>query len=156
MQRITLLAVGVPRFPWIREGALCYKERIDHEAQLEIVSLKESTHGDPVAQRDEESGRILDALSGRRGTVIVLDERGEVHTSASFAALVAGARDQGQPLIFVLGGAHGLADGVRQRADRILALSAMTLPHELCQVFFLEQLYRGLQINKGTGYHHAG
>jgi len=127
---------------------------LQHDLQLELVEIPASKERDPDRQMQEESERLLEALSKREGEIIVLDERGKGMSSEEFSTALTGASDQGRSLLFVLGGAYGLSDAVRERADRILRLSAMTLPHELCRVVFLEQLYRAVQIQKGSGYHH--
>ena len=89
-----------------------------------------------------------------QGQVWVLDETGNAFTSESFARELEKVVDRGDQVIFVIGGAYGLTDAVRSRADRIIRLSDMTMAHELCRAVFLEQLYRAEQILKGTGYHH--
>jgi len=53
-----------------------------------------------------------------------------------------------------VGGAYGLSDAVRQRADLVLSLSSMTFPHQLVRVLFAEQLYRAFNILGGGQYHH--
>ena len=55
---------------------------------------------------------------------------------------------------FVIGGAWGLDEAVRQRASRCISLSHMTLPHELARVVLLEQLYRAECILRKVPYHH--
>jgi 23S rRNA (pseudouridine1915-N3)-methyltransferase len=57
-------------------------------------------------------------------------------------------------VVFVVGGAYGMTDEVRERADLVLALSAMTFPHQLVRVLFAEQLYRATAILQGSPYHH--
>ena len=57
-------------------------------------------------------------------------------------------------MVFVIGGAYGLSDEVRQRASAVLSLSAMTFPHQLVRVLLAEQLYRALMIMHGKPYHH--
>lgn len=153
MHKVTLLAVGALKLPWAADACAEYARRLRGEIALEITELPASKERDPVRQQEQESGRVSDALEKRGGTVYILDERGEQITSPGFAALLAGARDRGDPLTFVLGGAYGLSEDVRSRG-RLLSLSAMTLPHELCRVLFLEQLYRAVQIGRGSGYHH--
>lgn len=155
MQRITFLTVGTPRTAWIREGIAEYTERISHVAKFETLSLLPSKENDSQRQREDESARILDTLEKKTGVVWVLDERGKQSTSEEFSAGLATLRDAGEEITFVLGGAYGMTDSVRSRADRVFALSAMTLPHELAALLFCEQLYRATQIMRGTGYHHA-
>lgn len=155
MQKVALLCVGSLKFPWAREGCRDYSGRIAHSVHFDMVEVPAGKQTDPAKQRDEESQRLLAALEKREGDVWVLDERGKALTSPVFAASLSAARDTGRAVIFVLGGAYGLTDAVRKRANRVLKLSDMTLPHELCRLLFLEQLYRALEIGKGSGYHHS-
>jgi 23S rRNA (pseudouridine1915-N3)-methyltransferase len=55
---------------------------------------------------------------------------------------------------FVVGGAYGLDNAVRERAARLISLSPMTLPHELARVLLLEQIYRAERILRNSPYHH--
>jgi 23S rRNA (pseudouridine1915-N3)-methyltransferase len=54
---------------------------------------------------------------------------------------------------FVLGGDVGLDDSVRQRADKVVSLSPMTLPHQLARVMLLEQIYRACTLMRNIAYH---
>ena len=85
-----------------------------------------------------------------------LDERGVVVSSPDFAARLAGWRDAGrQDLAFVIGGADGIAPGLRERADFSLSFGKMVWPHMLVRVMLAEQLYRAAQIVAGTPYHRG-
>lgn len=150
MNTITLLAVGSVKTAWAKEGCQQYLDRIS----LDVVEVPASKQKDKVKQKEEDSATLLKRLEKMKGEVWVLDETGISMTSLTFAKTLEQCRDCSVPLIFVLGGAFGLTDAVRQRGDRLLRLSDMVFPHELCRVVFLEQLYRAMQIQKGTGYHH--
>ncbi len=154
MHHITLLSIGSLKFSWATAACEDYIGRLKHSLKFEIVELPAGKARDPEKQREEESERIITALEKRGGLVWVLDERGKEMTSEGFAKELQGAKDRGDAITFVLGGAYGLNDAVRKKANRLLRLSAMTLPHELCRVVFLEQLYRAQEIAKGTHYHH--
>ncbi len=85
-----------------------------------------------------------------------LDERGRVMTSPEFAAQLAGWRDAGmQDVAFVIGGADGIAPGLRDRADFSLSFGAMVWPHMLVRVMLAEQIYRAATILAGGPYHRA-
>jgi 23S rRNA (pseudouridine1915-N3)-methyltransferase len=84
---------------------------------------------------------------------VLLDERGTEETSAALARRVARWLERGQDVALVVGGSDGLSDAVRARADEVLALSRMTLPHRLARVVLLEQLYRAMTILRGEPYH---
>jgi len=147
MHKIALLSVGKVKTPWIKDGCSLYGERIGHTCDF---SQRVLSAGKP----EEEHAQILKALEKTEGVVVALDETGKHMTSPLFAAWVGTQRDIGTPVTFVLGGAYGLNDAIRKTATLVLSLSAMTLPHELCQLFFLEQLYRTQEILRGSGYHH--
>ena len=79
--------------------------------------------------------------------LIVLDEHGIDLTTAQFAKLLAA------PAAFVIGGADGLSAATKAKADKLLRLSAMTLPHALAQLVLVEQIYRAATLLTGHPYH---
>lgn len=81
--------------------------------------------------------------------LIALDERGRDFTTPQFAGLLS------QPSAFVIGGADGLSAPLRHRAELLLKLSSLTLPHALAQVILLEQLYRAATLLAGHPYHRG-
>ena len=85
-------------------------------------------------------------------TKILLDPEGRPLASANFTALVEKAGRDGRDLVFVIGGAEGLPEAWKPRADLLLALSPMTMPHELARVVLAEQIYRALTTLRGHPY----
>jgi 23S rRNA (pseudouridine1915-N3)-methyltransferase len=85
----------------------------------------------------------------KREAWIALDERGKDLTTRQFAALL------GNDASFIIGGADGLPDEIKQNARLRLRISSLTLPHALAQVVLLEQLYRAATILTGHPYHRA-
>lgn len=85
--------------------------------------------------------------------LVALDEKGKSYDSYAFARFVGGLLESGKSeVVFILGGADGLPSEVKSRADYLLSLSAMTLPHRLARLLLFEQLYRALCILKGVPY----
>jgi 23S rRNA (pseudouridine1915-N3)-methyltransferase len=152
--KVRLIVVGRTERGFVAEGVEHYVKRLERTIDLELVVLPDAGRGEVTYQQRTESERILAALRpGER--VVVLDERGSTLTSPAFAAQIGAWRDQGvRQVAFVIGGAHGMTDAVRERADLVLSLSAMVFPHQLVRILFVEQLYRAFSILKGTGYHH--
>ncbi len=93
--------------------------------------------------------------SGRSAvTLVLLDSAGQMLTSEQFAARVGGWRDGGvQQMVLAIGPANGWSAEARTRADLLLSLGKMTLPHALAQVVLCEQIYRALTILAGHPYH---
>lgn len=97
-----------------------------------------------LAVKDES--RIRTAVP-KGAKLIALDERGVDLTTAQFAKLLAA------PAAFIIGGADGLSAATKAEADKLLRLSAMTLPHALAQLVLLEQIYRAATLLTGHPYH---
>jgi 23S rRNA (pseudouridine1915-N3)-methyltransferase len=87
------------------------------------------------------------------GTLIALDERGKAISTQGLSVLLAGWMRDGTHPVFAIGGADGHSDAVRERADKLVSLSALTLPHGLVRVLLAEQLYRAWTILARHPYH---
>ncbi len=155
MQRVILVTAGALREEWAKLAAAQYERRIRPSVSFDVVELPASKERDDRRQKTDESKRLLEHAQKYRGVLWVLDEGGKQKTSVQFAHDLEDMKDAGTNLIVILGGAYGLDDSVLEAADKILSLSDMTLPHELCRVVFMEQLYRACEITKGSGYHHV-
>ena len=83
---------------------------------------------------------------------ILLDPAGKALDSQALAAVFSHAEMQGHDLVFVVGGHDGLPEGWRGKADLLLSLSAMTMPHELARAVLAEQIYRAFTILRGHPY----
>lgn len=147
MHKITLLSVGKVKTPWINDGCDVFTERLGHFCDLTERVLS-------AGEEKEERQKIFDALEKTDGVIVALDDKGKEFSSTEFASWIGKQRDSGQSITFVVGGAYGLDDRIRAKARLVLSLSRMTLPHELCKLVFLEQLYRAHAILAGSGYHH--
>ncbi|MCW5592868.1 MAG: 23S rRNA (pseudouridine(1915)-N(3))-methyltransferase RlmH [Burkholderiales bacterium] len=153
--RVSVVCVGHKMPAWIQAGFGEYAKRLPPEIRLEVVELKpeEKTSGKTVEKaRALEGERILAAIPDG-ATVYALDEKGRPVTTQGLSVLLAGwMRDATHPA-FVIGGADGLSEAVRSRADKLVSLSALTLPHGLVRVLLAEQLYRAWTILAGHPYH---
>jgi 23S rRNA (pseudouridine1915-N3)-methyltransferase len=110
----------------------------------------------PVADRKQSEARMLLAAIPPKATVVALDERGTVLTSEAFAEKMGRWRDGGTgDLAFLIGGADGHGDPVRERADFMLSLGSMTWPHLLVRTLMAEQFRRVQSILAGHPYHRS-
>jgi 23S rRNA (pseudouridine1915-N3)-methyltransferase len=111
-----------------------------------------------VSQLFDSEAALLDWLDHQPGRVpvhaILFDSRGQQHTSEEFAGQIGRLRDEGtQRLVLAIGPADGWSPAARQRADLLLSLGRMTLPHQLARVVLAEQVYRAFTILAGHPYH---
>ena len=153
--KLLIVSVGHKMPRWISDGFAEYAKRMPREAKIELIELKPEprTTGKTTAQiMEAEAQRIFAALpSGCR--IHALDERGAQWTTRKLADELNGWLGEGCDVAFIIGGADGLHDSVKQAAHRLLALSAFTLPHGMVRVLLAEQLYRAHSLLNNHPYH---
>ena len=106
----------------------------------------------PMQLMQAEAQRIR-AVLPQGAQLVTLDGKGKEFDSGGFARWLAAAQSDGRDLAMVIGGADGLADEIKARADASLALSRFTLPHGLARVVLAEQLYRAVSLLANHPYH---
>jgi 23S rRNA (pseudouridine1915-N3)-methyltransferase len=153
--KLIIVSVGHKMPDWIAAGFSEYAKRMPREAKIELTELKPEprTTGKTTAQiMEAEAQRILAALPA--GCLrIALDERGAQPTTRQLAAQMQDWLREGRDVAFIIGGADGLHDSVKNSAQHLLALSALTLPHAMVRVLLAEQLYRAHSLLHNHPYH---
>jgi 23S rRNA (pseudouridine1915-N3)-methyltransferase len=154
--KFLVCAVGHKMPRWVAAGFEEYTRRMPHEATIELLEIKpEKRSGRQVEQLlAAEAVRILAALPPRC-RMVAMDERGRQLTTPQLADSITGWMRNGGDTAFIVGGADGLDAGIKNSANEILALSALTLPHGLARILLAEQLYRAVSLIKGHPYHRA-
>lgn len=140
----------------LAESLQRYLGRIKHFFPIEVIEVPQERgrqrQSDVTIMR-AQSARLVSAIPDR-GYVVILDERGETIDSLKFAKWLERLTiDSPHGVNFVVGGDVGLDATVRQRADKLLSLSPMTLPHQLARVILVEQIYRACTLMRGISYH---
>ena len=133
-----------------------YAKRLTHYTKYtgRVFDEKSAKNRRPEIIRKMEAETILLKLIPA-DYLILLDEKGTSFSSREFAAkiekLMVGSTSN---VVFLIGGAYGFDDTLRQRANAIYTLSKMTFSHQIARVVFLEQLYRGFTIINNEPYHN--
>jgi 23S rRNA (pseudouridine1915-N3)-methyltransferase len=153
--RFRIVVVGKVRQPFVRDAEAEYGKRLRGYAELDVVEVTTKVAGS--APDDVVRAREADELLSRIPTgerLVALDGRGRSLSSADFAAWLGDQQRRGTSRVtFVVGGASGLDERIRARADLVLSLSAMTLPHQIARLVLVEQIYRACTILRGEPYH---
>lgn len=150
---VRILAVGKKHEDWVAGGIDRYERRLRKPFDVSWQLLPHSAReGD--AAREEESERILQRVD-REAFLVLLDERGVNVDSPGLSSRLQGALDRGKQVVVVIGGAYGVNDLVRGRADFVWSLSKLVFPHQLVRLVLAEQLYRAQEIAGGRPYHHS-
>ncbi len=153
-----LVAVGQRMPGWVTTAYEDYARRMPAQTPLQLRELRAESRGagldtDSVLQR--EAQRIEDALPAQ-ALRVVLDERGRRMDTLQLAEAMRDWRRMGRDVAFVIGGADGLAQRIKDSAGLLLRLSDLTLPHGLARVLLAEQIYRAHSVLSGHPYHRGG
>lgn len=151
--RQVLLSVGKRHDPDLQAAIDDFTTRLDREVETAWHLIKPSGADEPTARR-VESASVLDFVRSD-DFVVLLDERGKELSSEVLAVQYEEWLTRPGRVVFVIGGAFGVDEALRSRADYILALSKLVFPHQLVRLVLVEQLYRARMISKNHPYHHS-
>jgi 23S rRNA (pseudouridine1915-N3)-methyltransferase len=140
--KIEIIAAGRIKNGPLMDLCAEYKKRMRWPVAIKEIDAKNTA---------AEHAAILKSINDQ-SYVFAMDERGQSLSSFSFTKRIETAAGR-SPVQFIIGGADGLSDEIRKRADFILCFGAQTWPHMLARVMLLEQIYRAQQIHTGHPYH---
>lgn len=149
---ITVIAIGKRHEPWLVEGIERYKKRLKAPFNLNWVLLHNSPQKDAAATKNE-SDDILNKLKPN-DFVVLLDERGKMYDSPALSKALLSPLERSKNVVIIIGGAYGVSEDVRGRADIVWSLSPLVFPHQLVRLILVEQLYRAQAIHNGFPYHN--
>ena len=155
--KLTILAVGHRLPDWVAAGCAEYVKRMPRELPMSVVEIKPEPRGSKTREQllAAEKGRLQAALQGY-SRIVVLDERGDDLTTLRLAQRLEDWMREGGDTAFIIGGADGIDTDIKQRADAMLRLSSMTLPHAMARLVLCEQLYRAHSVVRNHPYHREG
>lgn len=150
--RVRLIFVGKTKDANLRALIAEYLKRLTRFARCEVTELSERRAQTVALCIEEEGRRICEALRADAWTVL-LDVEGRQWSSQELAAEVRGWQAAGtKEVAFIVGGAYGVSNKVKERANVTWSLSSLTLTHEMARVVLLEQIYRAYTIIHGLPY----
>ncbi|WP_186141249.1 23S rRNA (pseudouridine(1915)-N(3))-methyltransferase RlmH [Burkholderia gladioli] len=155
--KLHIVAVGHKMPGWVADGFDEYARRMPPELRIELRELKpELRSGGRGAESMMAAERVrIEAALPKGARLVALDERGRDWTSMQLAQALPGWQQDGRDVAFVIGGADGLDPELKARADLLLRISSLTLPHGMVRVLLAEQLYRAWSITQNHPYHRA-
>ena len=150
MLKIDIIAAGRLKKGALFDLAAEYSKRLDWPLTIHEI---DSRYKDASEIQNDEHQKIIKAIKDD-AFLIALDEKGKNLSSSEFSKTIQKAMSAGKSRIqFIIGGADGLNDEIRKRANLVLSLGGATWPQMLARVMLLEQIYRAQQILKGHPYH---
>jgi 23S rRNA (pseudouridine1915-N3)-methyltransferase len=127
-----------------------YTTRLPRSINLSWHFIKHG-NGSTNSSKQQEAESILRHIP-EEYLVILLDETGVQYTSEKLSKAIF---EQTKNIIFIIGGAYGVSDSVKERANIILSLSNLVFPHQIVRLVLAEQIYRSYTISINHPYHHS-
>lgn len=150
--KVILLAVGKCRDKAVLSLCDEYTKRLKPYWPTEVAEVTAKTSSSDAEHQEIEKYLAKHKPEGLR--IVALDERGKQFSSRDFSQKLTHFEETGcQTMVFIIGGADGHTEALRQKADLLLGLSKFTLPHMLVRPVILEQIYRAATIKDGHPYH---
>jgi 23S rRNA (pseudouridine1915-N3)-methyltransferase len=141
---------------WAEQAVQDYLVRFPRDFEVTLKQVRpEPRREQPVAHSLRGEQARLTAAAAQCDRLVALDERGVDWTTAQLAQHIGRWRDGSEHVSFLIGGADGLSEELKARAQLRLRLSSLTLPHALARVVLVEQLYRAWSILANHPYHRA-
>lgn len=144
--KIRIFWLGKTKERYLLEGINHYINLIKPYAKISLIEVKEERGKEIEKSLNLEGKKILRQTKA----YVLLDERGKMFDSLEFSRLL----EEKGSIDFIIGGAYGVSDEVKDKASLLLSLSRMTFTHEITRLLLLEQIYRAITIIKGQEYHH--
>lgn len=148
--KIKIITVGSKNDYHIAKLIGEYEKRLSSHIELTWSYVKPAS-SNPHTNKLQETERILKLVS-EKDFVILLDETGEQINNEKLKSKIFSPVNN---IVFVIGGAYGVDENIKKRADFIWALSELVIPHKIVRLILAEQIYRSLSIHSGHPYHHS-
>ena len=143
MYRIKIFSIGKTKEKWLEEALAEYLKRLTQTATIDFI----------LAKNDEQLTTLVENEATRGTLIICLDAEGKVLDSDQFSCyLMHQLEAGGSRLSLVIGGSDGLPAAFKQTYP-LLSLSKLTFTHQIIRLILVEQIYRALEIAKGSKYH---
>ena len=154
IMKVELVVVGKTTQKWLKEGFEEYFGRLKHYLPCSVREIQPAGAVPKNVAIEKEGKLILDKVAAK-DWVVLLDEHGKEFTSEQLAELLNKRMSAGVTnMVLISGGAFGVSESVKSRADLVLSASRFTFTHQMIRLVMAEQLYRAMTILKNESYHH--
>jgi len=152
--KLSIFSVGKNHDSYIKEGVELFTKRISHYYPIDWQLITPSKLTDAIQIKKAEATSIHKALT-TTDVLILLDEKGKMLSSPGLANLMQQKANQSaQRIVFLIGGAYGVDEEIKKRANFTWSLSELVFPHMLVRLILAEQVYRACSILANEKYHH--
>ena len=151
-------AIGKNHEPYVKEGIELFTKRICnyYTTGWNIIPMPKNAASLSETDLKKKEGEIIMGLLQKDDYLVLLEETGKMLTSEGLANFIQlRANESIKNMVFLIGGAYGVSEAVKQRANYQWSLSKLVFPHQLVRLILTEQVYRACSINRNEKYHHS-
>lgn len=145
--KITILAIGKNRTDLHEKAIMEYRKRLSRYTKIDMLFLPGST--------TIQESQAIESRIGQYELAILLDEKGSMWSTPEIAHKIEDWQNESmKSVVFIIGGAHGVTQELKNKVDFMWSITNLVLPHELVRLLLIEQLYRCYNLINGGKYHH--
>jgi 23S rRNA (pseudouridine1915-N3)-methyltransferase len=151
-------SVGKNHEPYVKEGIELFTKRISNYYPVEwnIIPMPKNAASLSETDLKKKEGETIIGLLQKDDYLVLLEETGKMPGSEDLANFIQQrANESTKTIVFLIGGAYGVSNDVKQRANYTWSLSKLVFPHQLVRLILAEQIYRACSINRNEKYHHS-
>ena len=144
--------------PYVKEGIELFTKRISNYYPVEwnIIPMPKNAASLSETDLKKKEGEIICGLLQKEDYLVLLEETGKMQGSEDLANFIQQrANESTRNMVILIGGAYGVSDEVKKRANYTWSLSKLVFPHQLVRLILAEQIYRACSINRNEKYHHS-
>lgn len=140
MFKVKIITIGKNKEKWIDLAIKEYEKRLKTTCTITWIIVKDDKALIEQAQKEKN--------------IVCLDEKGKSFTSITFSKKFYYLLENfGSSVTFIIGGAEGIPKIIKDNANLLISFSSLTFTHQMIRIILLEQIYRAIEIKKGTKYH---
>lgn len=153
---IKIIAVGKIKEKYFEDAISEFVKRLGGFCSFSVVEIQaEAIKDENLAQKymKIEADKILAQIKPQ-SFVVTMEIEGRELSSTDFAQKIKQLSNDGySEIVFIIGGANGLHQDVKNASNFRLSMSKMTFPHQIARLNLIEQIYRAFKINNNEAYH---
>ena len=153
--KVVVLGIGKTNEKYLEEGVSIFEKRLKHYTNFEMKLVPDVKKYVNASDLLEKEGEAFLQYIEKEDFLILCDERGKRMTSVGLADFLEKQQvNATRRLVFLIGGAFGIGNNLRERADFLMSLSDLTFSHQMIRLFLVEQIYRAFTIIRNEKYHN--
>ena len=156
--KLQFWTIGKSHESFVKEGIELFTKRISNYYPVEwhIIPMPKNAASLSETDLKKKEGEVIAGLLQKDDYLVLLEENGKMLTSEGLANFIQQrANESTKTIVFLIGGAYGVSDTVKKRANYQWSLSKLVFPHQLVRLILAEQVYRACSINRNEKYHHS-